>query len=32
MILVETVPVMRGWGMKESGGGVKFNYHIVDTL
>jgi hypothetical protein len=32
MILVETVPEIRGGGMKESSRGVEFKYDIFDTL
>jgi hypothetical protein len=31
MIAVETVPRIRGWGMKESDGGGEFKYDIFDT-
>jgi hypothetical protein len=32
MIPVETVPGIRGGGMKESSGGGKLKYDIFDTL
>jgi hypothetical protein len=32
MVSVETVPGIRGGGMKESGEGGKFKYCIFDTL
>jgi hypothetical protein len=32
MIPVETVPGIRGGGMKQSSGGGEFNYGIFDTL
>jgi hypothetical protein len=32
MIPVETVPGIRGGGMKESSGGGKFKYDIANTL
>jgi hypothetical protein len=32
MIPVETVPGIRGEGMKESSGGSKFKYDVFDTL
>jgi hypothetical protein len=32
MILVETVPGIRGRGLKESSGGGEFKYDIFDTL
>jgi hypothetical protein len=32
MIPVETVPGIRGWGMKEISGGGKFKNDIFDTL
>jgi hypothetical protein len=32
MIPVETVPGIRGGGMKKSSGGDKFKYDIFDTL
>jgi hypothetical protein len=32
MIPVETVPGIRGGGMKKSSGGGEFKYNIFDTL
>jgi hypothetical protein len=32
MIPVETIPGMRGDGIKENGGGGKFKYNIFDIL
>jgi hypothetical protein len=32
MIPLETVPEIKGWGMKESSRGGEFKYDIFDTL
>jgi hypothetical protein len=32
MIHVESIPGIREGGIKESGGGGEFNYHIFDKL
>jgi hypothetical protein len=31
-IPVETIPGMRGWGIKENGGGGEFKYDLFDTF
>jgi hypothetical protein len=32
MIPIETIPRMRGGGIKKSGGGCEFKYDIFDTF